>query len=60
MRIKNFKKYLEKRLNKEEIKEIEQQAELEFKAIQSLRQVGALRKNTLSSGRPRGVAHTNL
>ena len=36
MKTKSFQKYLEKRLNKDEIKEIERQAELEVKMLRSL------------------------
>lgn len=36
MKTKSFKKYLEKRLNKEEIAEIEEQALLEIKIMQAI------------------------
>ena len=36
MATKNFKNYLEKRLSKAEIKEIEEQAELEFESLKIL------------------------
>lgn len=36
MKTKSFKQYLEKRLNKDEIAEIEEQAQLEIKILQSL------------------------
>lgn len=36
MRTKSFKKYIEKRLDKDEIKEIERQAELEIRILESL------------------------
>jgi hypothetical protein len=36
MKTKSFEKYLEKRLNKEEIAEIEEQAELEIRLPQSI------------------------
>lgn len=36
MKTKNFQSYLEKRLNKGEVAEIEAQAKLEFEALSSL------------------------
>jgi transcriptional regulator with XRE-family HTH domain len=36
MKRKSFQSYLEKRLNKEEIKEIEEQAELEIKILKAI------------------------
>lgn len=36
MKTKSFDKYLKKRLDKKEIREIEQQAKLEFEALQNL------------------------
>lgn len=36
MKLKNFKNYLQKRLNPDEISDIEKQAALEFEAIKSL------------------------
>ena len=39
MKTKNFKSYLEKRLNQEEIAEIELQAKLEIKILNSIQQV---------------------
>ncbi len=38
MKLKNFKDLIEKRLSKEEITEIEQQAELEIRVLRSLQQ----------------------
>ena len=38
MKLKNFKDLLEERLNKEEIAEIERQAELEVRALRALQQ----------------------
>lgn len=39
MKTKSFQEYLEKRLNKEEIAEIEEQAELEIKILRSIQQL---------------------
>lgn len=39
MKTKSFKKYLEKRLNKEEIAEIEAQAELEIKMLKFIQKL---------------------
>lgn len=38
MKTKSFQTYLEKRLNKKEIHEIEQQAEIEFQALHRMQQ----------------------
>ena len=37
MKIKSFQKYIEKRLTKEELKEIDQQVDLEIKALKALK-----------------------
>ena len=37
MKTKSFQKYLEKRLNKDEIAEIEERADLEIKILRSIR-----------------------
>jgi len=39
MKTKSFQKYLEKRLNKEEIAEIKQQAQLEVAFLRSMQQM---------------------